>query len=205
MFLADPEAPIAECAGAGVSAPYRRCPSGEDLIRKLCGDGRARCTGPVREALDAEGEPREAFRAFPRKVAAAGTPLITARLAFTPTTERFEAAAAVDERDLALPAKLEGARAGQLPGSASSKEEPGPAGLRAERGGDEKRHPTGCLSLRGADDRDRTGDLHLGKVSRYQLRYVRTSSRWFSLPPGDGIELYPMRARASTRGSASAS
>ncbi len=25
----------------------------------------------------------------------------------------------------------------------------------------------------GADDRDRTGDLHLGKVSRYQLRYVR--------------------------------
>ena len=29
---------------------------------------------------------------------------------------------------------------------------------------------------RGADDRDRTGDLHLGKVTLYQLSHVRVGT-----------------------------
>ena len=42
VFLADPKAPIAavaERAGVGISALYRRYPSKEDLLRKLCADG----------------------------------------------------------------------------------------------------------------------------------------------------------------------
>ncbi len=35
--------------------------------------------------------------------------------------------------------------------------------------------PARCRGLRGADDRDRTGDLHLGKVTLYQLSHVRNS------------------------------
>ncbi len=49
---------------------------------------------------------------------------------------------------------------------------------------DSNRPPSACktdalpdeLRPRGADDRARTGDLHLGKVTRYQLRYIRVSS-----------------------------
>lgn len=33
--------------------------------------------------------------------------------------------------------------------------------------------PAKCRGFRGADDRDRTGDLHLGKVTLYQLSHVR--------------------------------
>ena len=43
------------------------------------------------------------------------------------------------------------------------------------------------LMLTRADDGTRTRDLHLGKVMRYQLRYVRLSLR--KTFPGDGKEL----------------
>src|SRR5258706_7818390 len=42
VFLADPKAPIAavaERAGVGISALYRRYAGKEDLLRKLCHDG----------------------------------------------------------------------------------------------------------------------------------------------------------------------
>ena len=36
----------------------------------------------------------------------------------------------------------------------------------------------------GADDRSRTGDLHLGKVTLYQLSYVRGASQYTKgIPP----------------------
>ena len=45
VFVADPSAPIsavAERAGVGISALYRRYASKEELLRKLCSDGLAR-------------------------------------------------------------------------------------------------------------------------------------------------------------------
>ncbi|WP_026929737.1 TetR/AcrR family transcriptional regulator [Glycomyces tenuis] len=114
VFVADPEAPIAEVAklaGVGISALYRRYPSKEDLLRKLCGDGLARYTELVREALESEGDLWGAFREFLRKVVVADTPSITVRLAgtFTPTSDMFEAAVAADELNRALLARVKDA------------------------------------------------------------------------------------------------
>ena len=42
VFVVDPGAPIADVAaraGVGISALYRRYPSEEELLRKVCGDG----------------------------------------------------------------------------------------------------------------------------------------------------------------------
>lgn len=40
----------------------------------------------------------------------------------------------------------------------------------------------GAINNLGADDRARTGDLHLGKVSLYQLSYIRRTVQ-HSKPP----------------------
>ena len=107
VFVADPGAPIAEVAkraGVGISALYRRYPSKEDLLRKLCGDGLARYLELAREALDAEGDLWEAFRAFMRGVVVADTPSITVRLAgtFTPSPEMFKDAVEGDALNKAM-------------------------------------------------------------------------------------------------------
>src|SRR6186997_838464 len=60
VFLADPKAPIAavaERAGVGISALYRRYPGKEDLLRTLCHDGLRRF---IAEAERAAGEPEPA-------------------------------------------------------------------------------------------------------------------------------------------------
>ena len=43
-------------------------------------------------------------------------------------------------------------------------------------------HSTGGLR---ADDRTRTGDIHLGKVMRYQLRYIRMCPAYVGHGAGD--------------------
>jgi AcrR family transcriptional regulator len=51
VFVADPTAPIAavaERAGVGISALYRRHGSKEDLLRRLCGDGLDASSRPTR-------------------------------------------------------------------------------------------------------------------------------------------------------------
>ncbi|THV41787.1 TetR/AcrR family transcriptional regulator [Glycomyces buryatensis] len=107
VFVADPEAPIAEVAkraGVGISALYRRYPSKEDLLRKLCGDGLTRYMELVREALDSDAEPWEVFRTFMREVVLADTPSITVRLAgtFTPTADMFAAGVEGDALNRAM-------------------------------------------------------------------------------------------------------
>ncbi|MEU6857260.1 TetR/AcrR family transcriptional regulator [Glycomyces sp. NPDC046736] len=114
VFVANPDAPIAEVAkraGVGISALYRRYPSKEDLLRKLCGDGLARYTELVREAVEAEGDPWEAFRAFMRGVVEADTPSITVRLAgtFTPSPDMFQAAIEGDALNTAMLARFKDA------------------------------------------------------------------------------------------------
>jgi AcrR family transcriptional regulator len=91
VFIADPRAPIAavaERAGVGISALYRRYGSKELLLRKLCHDGLRRFIDEA-TAADAEPDGWEAFARFMRGVVDADVHSLTVHLAgtFTPTPE----------------------------------------------------------------------------------------------------------------------
>jgi AcrR family transcriptional regulator len=92
VFVADPDSPIsavAERAGVGISALYRRYPSKEDMLRTLCGNGMRAYLDAVETAVDDEGDVWAAFTRFMRRVVDADTHSLTRRLAgtFTPTEE----------------------------------------------------------------------------------------------------------------------
>jgi AcrR family transcriptional regulator len=102
VFVADPGAPIAavaEHAGVGISALYRRYASKEELLRRLCADGLTAYIAAAEEALADEGDPWEAFARFMRRVVDADTHSLTSRLAgtFTPTDELNRAAGRAQE------------------------------------------------------------------------------------------------------------
>jgi AcrR family transcriptional regulator len=102
VFVADPGAPIAavaEHAGVGISALYRRYASKEELLRRLCGDGLTTYIAAAEEALADDGDPWEAFARFMRRVVDADTHSLTSRLAgtFTPTEELHRDAATAQE------------------------------------------------------------------------------------------------------------
>lgn len=98
VFVAEPSAPVAavaEAAGVGISALYRRYPSKEDLLRKVCADGLDTYTSIVRAAVDdTGGDPWAVFETFMRRVVEANTHSITVALAgtFAPSPELFDAA-----------------------------------------------------------------------------------------------------------------
>lgn len=107
VFVADPAAPIsavAEQAGVGISALYRRYASKEDLLRHLCLDGLHRYTAAVEDAVADEGDPWTAFATFMRRVVDADTHALTLRLAgtFTPTEELYREAARAQELNVRL-------------------------------------------------------------------------------------------------------
>jgi AcrR family transcriptional regulator len=90
VFTADPEAPIAavaERAGVGISALYRRYRSKEELLQQLSLDGLRRYIREAEAALADDGDPWEAFAAFMRRALDADTHSLTLHLAgtFTPT------------------------------------------------------------------------------------------------------------------------
>jgi AcrR family transcriptional regulator len=97
VFVADPSSPIsavAERAGVGISALYRRYPSKEDLLRTLCGNGLRVYLDAVEAAVDESAEGGDvwaAFALFMARVVDADTHSLTQRLAgtFTPTEELF--------------------------------------------------------------------------------------------------------------------
>lgn len=94
VFTADPGAPIsavAERAGVGISALYRRYRSKEDLLRQLAMEGLQRYIGLVEAALEDDGDPWEAFAEFMRRAVEADTNSLTLHLAgtFTPTEEMW--------------------------------------------------------------------------------------------------------------------
>jgi AcrR family transcriptional regulator len=97
VFVADPSAPVsavAEHAGVGVGALYRRYPSKEELLRRICGDGLQRFIAAAEAALADHGDPWEAFAGFMRRCVDADTNSLTQRLAgtFTPTEELYREA-----------------------------------------------------------------------------------------------------------------
>ena len=120
VFVADPTAPIAavaERAGVGISALYRRYPSKEDLLRKLCADGLVLYTSIVEKAVAAittGSDPWTAFETFMREIVAADTHSITNALAgtFTPSDELYEMSARTGKLNEELMARTH--RAGVL-------------------------------------------------------------------------------------------
>jgi AcrR family transcriptional regulator len=94
VFLADPAAPIsavAERAGVGIGALYHRYDSKEHLLRTLCWNGQQVYLAEVERALAASEDPCAAYTRFLRRIVAANTHGLTARLAgtFTPSAEQL--------------------------------------------------------------------------------------------------------------------
>ncbi|WP_233526214.1 TetR/AcrR family transcriptional regulator [Actinomadura spongiicola] len=84
VFTADPGAPIsavAEHAGVGISALYRRYKSKEDLLQKLADEGMDRYLAEVEAALDDDGDAWEVFAGFMRRCLDIGAGSLTMRLA----------------------------------------------------------------------------------------------------------------------------
>src|SRR5947209_15009797 len=107
VFVANPEAPIAavaDRAGVGISALYRRYASKEELLRRLCADGLARYLAVVEEALADHADPWEAFVGFMRRAVDAETSALTVRLAgtFQPTGDLYRGAAPARARNETL-------------------------------------------------------------------------------------------------------
>jgi AcrR family transcriptional regulator len=107
VFVANPAAPIsavAEHAGVGISALYRRYPSKEDLLRKLCADGLQIYLNAVEAALDDKGDPWTAFVTFMETIVAANSLALTVKLAgtFTPTEDLYRDSARGQEMNQQL-------------------------------------------------------------------------------------------------------
>lgn len=91
VFLNDPKAPVAavaEHAGVGISALYRRYPSKEDLLRRLCHDGLRRFIAEA-EAAGTDPDPWSALTGFLERIVEADVHSLTVHLAgtFTPTPQ----------------------------------------------------------------------------------------------------------------------
>jgi AcrR family transcriptional regulator len=114
VFVDDPGAPIAavaQRAGVGISALYRRYKSKEELLQKLCVDGLEiynSCVAAALEELDAADDPREVFARFMRRVVDADTHSLTMRLAgtFHPTEAHMTGAQRAGELNVKLVDRL---------------------------------------------------------------------------------------------------
>ena len=100
VFLADAKAPIAavaERAGVGISALYRRYPGKEDLLRRLCHDGLLLFIAEAEAAVEPDGW--TALAGFLGRVVEADVHSLTVHLAgtFTPTPEMHASAMRANE------------------------------------------------------------------------------------------------------------
>lgn len=92
VFLQDPGAPIAavaQQAGVGISALYRRYTGKEELLQSLCADGLRRYIAIAGSCLGDEADPWLAFAGFLTGLVEQDVHSLTVRLAgtFTPTDE----------------------------------------------------------------------------------------------------------------------
>jgi AcrR family transcriptional regulator len=92
VFTNDPQAPIAavaDRAGVGIAALYRRYRSKDELLQHLAGEGLQRYLAEAEAALADDGDPWAAFARFMHRSLDAGAGSLTVRLAgtFTATPE----------------------------------------------------------------------------------------------------------------------
>jgi AcrR family transcriptional regulator len=107
VFVADPGAPIAavaERAGVGIGALYRRYASKEELLRQINAEALQRYIAAAEAALADDGDPWSTFADFMRRIVDADTHSLTLRLAgtFTPTDELTREAAKAQELNVRL-------------------------------------------------------------------------------------------------------
>jgi AcrR family transcriptional regulator len=107
VFVADPNAPIsavAERAGVGISALYRRYASKEELLRSLCAEGLDWYIAAAEAALADPGDPWNSFAGFMRRIVDADTHSLTLRLAgtFEPTEELYRQAEVAQRQTVEL-------------------------------------------------------------------------------------------------------
>lgn len=107
VFMRDASAPIsavARQAGVGIGALYRRYPSKEDMIRRLCADGLRQYIAAAEIALRRDDGAWAAFEGFLRDVVDADVHALTVNLAgtFTPSAELYR----MTEQANALAAEL---------------------------------------------------------------------------------------------------
>jgi AcrR family transcriptional regulator len=107
VFVADPSAPIAnvaEKAGVGISALYRRYPSKEDLLRQLNREGLQRYIAAAETAVGDDGDAWAVFSTFMRRIVEADTHSLTQRLAgtFVPTDDLYALASRAQELNVQL-------------------------------------------------------------------------------------------------------
>jgi AcrR family transcriptional regulator len=117
VFVENPDAPIAavaDRAGVGISALYRRYAGKEDLLRTLCANGLELYIAIARAAVEDDGDPWDVFADFMRRITEADTHTLTIRLAgrFTPTEELGRRAAVADRLNRRIVARAR--RAGVL-------------------------------------------------------------------------------------------
>lgn len=94
VFVADPTAPIAavaEKAGVGMAALYRRYPSKEYLLATLCAIGQQVYIAETEAALADERSPWEAYTQFLRRIVMQNTHSLSSRLAGTFRTTNVHA------------------------------------------------------------------------------------------------------------------
>src|SRR3954447_2116526 len=97
VFTADPTAPVsavAQAAGVGISALYRRYPSKEALLAQLCLDG-LREYLVIADDAQTRSDPWNSFATFVRGIVSADVHGLTVNLAglFVPTDEHRRLAA----------------------------------------------------------------------------------------------------------------
>jgi AcrR family transcriptional regulator len=107
VFVADSGAPIsavAKEAKVGIAALYRRYPSKEHLLRKLCSDGLAVYIGLGEAALADDGDPWTALVRFMEGVVDADTNSLTRALAgtFVPSEDLYRDSERAQELNIAL-------------------------------------------------------------------------------------------------------
>jgi AcrR family transcriptional regulator len=95
VFVENPSAPMADVAnnaGVGMAALYRRYPSKEHLLATLCADGQRIYIAEAEAALTDKQAPFEAYADFLRRIVAQDTHALSSRLAgtFRPTEVHAE-------------------------------------------------------------------------------------------------------------------
>jgi AcrR family transcriptional regulator len=116
VFTADPDAPIAavaDRAGVGIGALYRRYRSKDELLQRLSMDGLEQYLALAEAALDDDGDPWVAFAGFMRRCVDAGSGSLSLRFAgtFTATEELYRAGRKANELTQQLLARTKAAGA----------------------------------------------------------------------------------------------